>query len=1457
MNKMLMAISVALAVGLGSVVAPGQERVALPVVAPGGDKDAKDSVDSGGVYVPDSGEALQRIRQAQRLADGKEWDLAAQMYQDVYQRYGNRLLADEPSLFVSVAEYVNRLLGDWPAEGLKVYRKRYDSLAKMAYEQAAATGDASEMAALARQYWVTSIGPVAADEAAELAMEAGRFSSAIDLWGRLLAKPPRLPDGAFKIAPVMAKLIVAYTWNNQPAEAKVLRERLVKEFPDWPSTFAGGGDSLLKWTERYGESLLAHNVRSRQGEDYPILGGAVDRNGVGPGTLNFGPEMWHFNGHRDTTPAPANPRVYPRPGVPTGRAANTISPVVSNNVLYIASPMGMFALSAANGTTPLWRNTDYRVATQNPNMMNSGATLYSPTYHEGRLYVDYGGPSQRSYWGGFGSGRPDSQSGLACLDAASGKLMWRLNLDELPNLRGGFLDASPLAFSGRVYAVVHVVRSVFDGVSLVSLDARTGRVIWQQPVSESESSTGYQAIRGFGSLPAAEGNTIYVCTNMGTIAAVSAETGLVRWLRQYDRNRTRSRGMFYNPTPPAVTNEYCPTMVWNGRVIASPADGNELLVLDAQTGKVQLALSKSKDLPDVKELYGVVDGKLIGRGSRVFAWDLVKNQLAWVMTLEAEPTYRGLLTERYLYLPSEKYLFRMDLARSGGTDRFPWAKPGQDGVVLMTRQQIITARPDRIAGFCEWENAERMVQATIGSLAPSSPARVDEILNYSQYAYATRRFALAQQQLTRSVEEVGGFAAINRPDLKNRMFIAALDIAREQWSADPKAARELLTMASQCAPDIEGHVRYRMLFAKYWEDYDDKPEAVRYYQDVLDDPTMRRAQYQIDDVTRSGGGDYARAQIDRLIEKEGPAVYAAVADRAGKQYDQASAKDNWAEIDRLIYQYPNASRTRSELYRLAAHLAGERKFEEAIGWLRYHRREHQTFLERHPAEEAKALATLANYALNLRDRWQATSQADERTRISQSRRALRQAYSYVSAGRRLSSEKVTIGGREDTFENLRAQFQKEYGKLLAVVPTVVSGLGAAREIPTAGGAQFRLLRPQIGQGAASNDDILLGLSVERNGMTGSLTAYRPGKSPNPIWTRKYDSAGQLILLTYYEEMAVVQAGAMVMALDPQTGEKMWAVEVRRDAVNPGVFGQPFIDVYENHLFVLNGGSVVVIDMEVGKVASRFQLADSPNSRPSVGERYLSFAGRTMQAHVVDWRTGKTVRRIDLPAQDMFWTAISSDGSAVVCGSISSGLTAYDVNSGRQLWAARMQVVAHDQNATPRVRGDAIIVAERAADEWRLSSRNMRTGRVMWERPLRVSGRNVAYAGMRMSLQDDELIVWSDTILAALDPDTGIVSYVPFLGQSTYVRDVLISQDYLVVSTSNNPYGGGRPGQQLEIRLYDRSGGGGVLEQRLRIADNGVAQVVVAPLNSGLAAQSLSGQMKLYAFDPPKKPASKP
>src|SRR5688500_7965122 len=88
-----------------------------------------------GVSVRDSLEAIKRLEDARRMARLRDWNKAADWYQEVIEKYGDRVIPSQVDKNNQIYQYqgierpVQEELAKWPKEGLDAYRNRYGAVA--------------------------------------------------------------------------------------------------------------------------------------------------------------------------------------------------------------------------------------------------------------------------------------------------------------------------------------------------------------------------------------------------------------------------------------------------------------------------------------------------------------------------------------------------------------------------------------------------------------------------------------------------------------------------------------------------------------------------------------------------------------------------------------------------------------------------------------------------------------------------------------------------------------------------------------------------------------------------------------------------------------------------------------------------------------------------------------------------------------------------------------------------------------------------------------------------------------------------------------------------------------------------------------------------------------------------------------------------------------------------------
>lgn len=113
---------------------------------------------------------------------------------------------------------------------------------------------------------------------------------------------------------------------------------------------------------------------------------------------------------------------------------------------------------------------------------------------------------------------------IAGLDAASGKRLWSYERSTPTlTLRG---SSAPLIADDLVIAG-------FDNGRLVALDLKSGKLAWEAVIAVSTGRSDLERMVDIDGEPIRVGDTIYVATFQGRIAAVSLISGEVRWARNF------------------------------------------------------------------------------------------------------------------------------------------------------------------------------------------------------------------------------------------------------------------------------------------------------------------------------------------------------------------------------------------------------------------------------------------------------------------------------------------------------------------------------------------------------------------------------------------------------------------------------------------------------------------------------------------------------------------------------------------------------------------------------------------------------------------------------------------------------------------------------------------------------------------------------------------------------------
>ncbi|HQY88720.1 MAG TPA: hypothetical protein PK402_08675, partial [Tepidisphaeraceae bacterium] len=233
------------------------------------------------VFVRDSTAAQDKLSLAQRMERLKEWDTAAQVYQEVVDQYADRVLPvhkNEKGVtdrYASVASIVQDHLARWPEDGRNVYLSLFEPAAKLALEQAG--DDDSALATVVNRYFVTDSGRSAAIKLFDLQFEDARFAAAGVTGDRLLRLHPELGDDAPML---ILRTAIAWKFAGDESRAQAMAEKLATDFAEAKGNIGGSETNLNEWLK----STLKKQLSSRvQMQAWHTTFGGPDRAGIAHG----------------------------------------------------------------------------------------------------------------------------------------------------------------------------------------------------------------------------------------------------------------------------------------------------------------------------------------------------------------------------------------------------------------------------------------------------------------------------------------------------------------------------------------------------------------------------------------------------------------------------------------------------------------------------------------------------------------------------------------------------------------------------------------------------------------------------------------------------------------------------------------------------------------------------------------------------------------------------------------------------------------------------------------------------------------------------------------------------------------------------------------------------------------------------------------------------------------------
>jgi len=518
-----------------------------------------------------------------------------------------------------------------------------------------------------------------------------------------------------------------------------------------------------------------------------------------------------------------------------------LHPVVSQGRVFVQTTRWVAALDRRTGVV-LWR---YPRAPSAPTSRRVRDAVLAPAVWRGRVYAFVGGA-------------------VVALSAARGTVAWRASglIEQAPRPREGegggppppeLLVNSPVVAAGKVFVSASAVKQETESL-VIALDARSGAVLWRLKLC-SQVFRGYLGRGSHPAPPAFDEGTVYVSSNLGAVAAVCAETGAVRWLAEYDSFRPARRRV-------ALRTDDCwengPPVVYRGLVIAAPQDCDDLIALDADTGRERWRTPRR----GLRYLAGTADGRVYVTGNRAAAVDVSTGKVLWFSTQIGRPAGRPALLRSALLIPTESAIVELDTRSGKVISQYRLDHARERGNLVVAGKLLLAASFDRVDAYGDAADIMR------GGSPADRLARGQRLDRLGDAAGALREYKLALHAL----ENDGGARPALRPPVLSAISKAQLRLGRSLAAAGHygEAAKSFL-LARRYAASSRASVEATFALAECRERQGKWKQAVAAYQFAVQ--RQRGAPVEVLRGVSLPAELVAASRVDRIISKQGREVY--------------------------------------------------------------------------------------------------------------------------------------------------------------------------------------------------------------------------------------------------------------------------------------------------------------------------------------------------------------------------------------------------------------------------------------------------------------------------------------------------------------------------------------------------------------------------------------------------------
>lgn len=1227
------------------------------------------------VYLNDSFEASDAIAKAKNLASQHRWTEAVQLLQRAADLDADKVISVGQGQFVGLRRHVSDTIAAWPAEGIEAYRDAVERSAEDRIASVTELHSLTELLPIFDRYFCTAAAADLADRIGQLAMENGELAVASRVYRSVVENHPDRARFEDRYR-AMLSLIDAMRSDTPPtAPADVQQFTL---------DLAGEKMALHEGLPRFHEMFQCLRLPPNPAT-WPIFGGNEQRNRRGSSHVDDLGLLWRFEGLR---PEARRPTHDAENAEPDNADTNTVwpviqsllNPVLANDLVLVQSFREIVAIRVGSGL-PVWRYTaDAGLDSQADHFAEPSIALNVVTVSDDRAFAAL--PTDADpYYGGENTGRT---AALISLDVATGRLLWRTEAQSIiAGANDLSFDSSPLVDGDRVYIVGRRKRAFgFEDCYVFCLSATTGRAIFQTHLGSASTGT-FGARQPTLSIPALFGDTVYVATNLGSIAAVDAYTGSVQWLRLYPReplNTGEETGWVQHD----VNNwELNPIIFSGNRLIALPTDSSHVFVLNAEDGTLSRTIATDQ-LAGIQTLLGAENDLICGVGRTAMCYDLKANEMIWTAGWhEGERVIgRGTWADGVLLIPTNLALHRFRVT-DGARTQLQWEAKDRGGNLVALPDRLIVGGEGTISTYVRRADMWKALRDRMAE-APTDPNPAFELV---EVAVRSGEMDEAWHALEEASLRIAKLAVVETNHAR-RIYEDSLMLteALAQRSAlDAEKLDRLQQIASTYSPDSKSHLTYRLRFAEVLAKFGKPEKAIDLYQQILKDRSLRDLETTSPDTGYRRGGNIAREAIDTIIAKQGIAVYAAVENEAKLTLDAAKTSGDINALRRVVDCYPNSTSAPAALIVGAEQLAKSNRFEEAVKWYSRAYHHNSTATDRPRLIQAMADAYERAGKPDLAYRW------------------------LCRAAREFPHASVTHEGRTYSITEYRDRLASARALTEPSRPTLEPPIEQGWEHDLDAGAS--LLTPTF-----ANDPAVRWTRAYIS--TGSQIRALDPVSGKDLWPEPATVRMAAELLTASDQRAIFATPFEIFALDPATGKRFWShgdyparIDDNKADWEDGLTIRSASLERDQLVFSRDSGQLQSLSLKDGQIEWSQLHRPAPAGAVKLLHPWVAYSvmqdGQSIVC-LVDAATGSWVDAIMTgerrPVENIF---VPWDDQVVIL--TSQSISSYDVDARKWRW--RVPFDGHVRPMSVLFDLDSVYLSE---DGSRIRSYKLDDGKLAWE-----------------------------------------------------------------------------------------------------------------------------------------------